>query len=116
KIPAPVFRLRDSDLELFLGRLWAGDGFVGSAKDAPFYATSSQQLAHDVDGLLLRLGILSGVHNKTFLYTYKGITQRRPGCTVHLLGEGSWEAFAQRILPHALGREQKTEAFRQFLQ
>jgi len=115
KIPAAVFRLRDSDLELFLGRLWAGDGFVGNAREAPFYATSSQQLAHDVQGLLLRLGILSGVHSKMFLYTYKEIAQRRPGYTVHLLGEGSWEAFAQRILPHALGREQETEAFRQFL-
>ncbi len=112
-IPAVVFRLCDEDLELFLGRLWAGDGFI--ANDdlfVPFYATSSRRLARDVQTLLLRLGILSGVHYKEF--KYRG--QMRPGYTVHLLGEGSIEQFLQRVTPHCLGREKNVELLRQRLQ
>src|SRR5207253_1241578 len=59
KIPDGVFELCDEDVELFLGRLWAGDGFIAGAGNnhVPFYATSSKQLAKDVQALLLRLGI-----------------------------------------------------------
>jgi DNA polymerase-3 subunit alpha len=102
-VPAGVFRLCDSDLELFLGRLWAGDGFLADESLAvPYYATSSEQLARDVQTLLLRLGIVSGVHAKMF--KYRGTLV--PGYTVHLLGGDSIETFARRLGPHCLGREE----------
>ena len=101
-VPAKVFQLRDADLELFLGRLWAGDGFLANATQAvPYYATSSEQLARDVQTLLLRLGIVSGVHSKTF--NYRGA--ERAGYTVHLLGDDSIATFVARVGPHCLGRD-----------
>jgi DNA polymerase-3 subunit alpha len=102
RVPAPVFALCDEDLEVFLGRLWAGDGFLANATQAaPFYATSSEGLAIDVQTLLLRLGIPSGVHAKQFKYR-GGV---RAGYTVHLVGEGSIETFLARVAPHCLGRD-----------
>jgi DNA polymerase-3 subunit alpha len=112
RVPAEVFVLRDSNLELFLGRLWAGDGFFcGPGDNVPFYATSSAELARDVQTLLLRLGIVSGVHAKRF--KYRG--GQRPGYTVHLLGEGSVETFVERVAPHAVGRERQVQLLRQRL-
>jgi DNA polymerase-3 subunit alpha len=102
RVPASAFRMQDPDLELFLGRLWAGDGFIANETQAvPFCATSSAQLARDVQTLLLRLGIVSRIHYKRFKYR-GGV---RPGYTVHLLGEDSIQTFVRRILPHCLGRE-----------
>src|SRR5205085_7438210 len=101
-IPAPVFRLPDADLELFLGRLWAGDGFIANATLAvPYYATSSADLAQGVQTLLLRLAIVSRV--RTVRFKYRGGV--RLGYQVHLLGESSIDTFARRALPHCLGRD-----------
>ena len=112
RVPASLFRVQDADLEIFLGRLWAGDGFIANETLAvPFYATSSAQLAHDVQTLLLRLGVVSRIHRKQFKYR-GGL---RPGYTVHLLGEHSIETFADRILPHCLGREQQASQLTQHL-
>jgi DNA polymerase III subunit alpha len=112
RVPAEVFRLCDADLELFLGRLWTGDGFLASATLAvPYYATSSTELACDVQTLLLRLGIVSGVRFKEFKYR-GGV---RPGYTVHLLGDGSVAEFARRIVPHVVGREQQIELLLNYL-
>ncbi len=108
-VPPAVFRLCDADIELFLGRLWAGDGFIANdALRVPFYATSSRRLAEDVQHLLLRLGIVGRIHEKQF--KYRGGT--RPGFTVHVLGDGAAETFLARIAPHCLGRESAVELLR----
>ncbi|MGI9173995.1 MAG: DNA polymerase III subunit alpha, partial [Rhodothermales bacterium] len=112
-VPADVFTLCDADVALFLGRLWAGDGFIANATQfTPYYATSSERLARDVQMLLLRLGIVSRVGEKQF--KYRGDV--RPGYTVHLLGEGSAEAFLETIAPHALGREAQIALLRDYVQ
>ena len=111
-VPAPVFGLCDADLELFLGRLWAGDGFIANATlKVPFYATSSRLLARDVQHLLLRLGMVSRIHEKQF--KYRGTT--RPGFTVHVLGDGAAETFLERIAPHCLGREAAVNTLRDYV-
>lgn len=111
-VPSEVFTLRDADVELFLGRLWAGDGFIANATNfTPYYATSSLQLAHDVQLLLLRLGVISGTHVKRF--EYRGGT--KVGYTVHLLGEGSLETFVERVLPHCFGREAQSAQLKTYL-
>jgi DNA polymerase-3 subunit alpha len=103
RVPEGVFQLCDADLELFVGRLWAGDGFIANADQfVPFYATSSEGLARDVQTLLARLGIVGGFHAKQF--KYRGET--RPGYTVHLLGDSSIETFLERVTPHCVGREE----------
>ena len=106
RVPPEVFRLSDADLELFLGRMWAGDGFIANATlKVPFYATSSEGLAKDVQRLLLRLGMVGRVHRKQF--KYRG--RLRPGFTVHVLGDGAAERFLDRIAPHCVGRERAVE-------
>ena len=108
-VPAGVFRLCDADLELFLGRLWAGDGFIANANlKVPFYATSSRRLAEDVQHLLLRIGLVGRIHEKQF--KYKG--GLKPGFTVHLLGDGAAETFLERVAPHCIGRERVVELLR----
>jgi replicative DNA helicase len=61
-IPVSVFQQPTAQIALFLGHLWSTDGCVRmvggkSPRPAIYYATSSQQLALDVQSLLLRLGI-----------------------------------------------------------
>ena len=108
-IPAAVFTLRDDDIALFLGRMWAGDGFIASARQwVPYFATSSRVLAEGVQTLLLRLGLLSGVHTKRF--RYRG--GERTGFTVHLVGEGTVERFLDRVAPHIVGRERQIAILR----
>jgi DNA polymerase-3 subunit alpha len=108
-VPPDVFRLSDADLELFVGRLWAGDGFIANhALAMPYYATSSERLAKDVQQLLLRLGMVSGIQTKRF--KYRG--EIRLGYTVRVLGEDSAEIFLERIAPHALGRDTAVEFLR----
>jgi len=102
RVPDEVFHLCDEDIALFLGRLWSGDGFVANATNTvPFYATSSLQLAKDVQLLLSRLGIVSGVHKKAF--RYRGDV--RPGWTVHLVGKSSMQTFLNVVGPHIIGRD-----------
>ncbi len=113
RIPDEVFTLRDEDLELLLGRLWSGDGSLGDAKlKVPYYATSSRELGWGVQLLLSRLGILSGIHEKTF--RYRGGT--RTGYCVHLCGEHALDRFLERIGPHLLGRGEQLEVLRAHVQ
>jgi DNA polymerase-3 subunit alpha len=112
RVPDEVFTLRDADLEIFLGRLWSGDGFIANhACRIPFYATSSGRLARDVQSLLVRLGIASGLHRKSF--RYRGGTC--PGFTVTLVGDGAAEAFLERIVPHVVGRDGQVMKLREYL-
>ncbi len=112
EIPPEVFQLCDMDLELFMGRLWSGDGFIANrTKFGPFYATSSPRLARGVQTLLLRLGIVSRIHARHF--TYRG--QRRVGYTVVLVGEGAAETFLRRAGPHIVGRDGQIDRLRRHL-
>jgi len=109
RVPAPVFELHDQQLEIFLGRLWTGDGFIANhSTDPPFYATSSRQLAEDVQVLLLRLGIVGTIQEKSF--RYRG--GRRHGWAVRLLGEDSIHRFEQRIVPHVVSRREAIQQLR----
>jgi DNA polymerase-3 subunit alpha len=111
-VPLSVFELSDDNLCLFLGRLWAGDGFIANHKErTPWYATSSLQLARDVQGLLLRLGLQSGLHTKQFKYR----DTFRTGYTVRLVGTEAVEDFARLIAPHCLSREPAVAILRQHL-
>ncbi len=62
-IPEPVFSLPSRSTALFLRHLWATDGCVWTdgSRTTIYYATSSGQLAVDVQSLLLRLDIQSRV-------------------------------------------------------
>lgn len=94
RVPECIFALEDKQIELFMGRLWAGDGHISTEKSfQPFYATASPEMARDVHELLLRIGVVSRIHTKSFKYTYKGITKFVPGYTVHIIGGVSMRIF-----------------------
>ena len=62
RVPQRVFEQPDDGIAVFLRHLWSTDGCVwlgGTERAIPriYYATSSEQLARDVQSLLLRLGI-----------------------------------------------------------
>ena len=59
-VPSFVFELGPSDIAFFLASLWDCDGYVGN--ELCHYKTISQQLADDVQTLLLRLGIRSTIY------------------------------------------------------
>ncbi len=99
-VPDEVFACSDESVALFLGRLWAGDGCV-TVEDT-FYATSSYELAEDVQHLLLRLGIKSRLHKKTF--NYRGGT--RDGFTVRVTNR-DMPRFADVIGPHLVGKRKE---------
>jgi len=103
-VPESVFALPKEQIAVFLGRLWTGDGGIQSSTRLIHYATSSRHLAQDVQHLLLRLGLQSRIHRKTF--KYRGAT--RPGYTVHLLGgEEAARAFALHLGPHLVGKRKR---------
>ncbi len=99
-VPDEVFACSDESVALFLGRLWAGDGCV-TVEDT-FYATSSYELAEDVQHLLLRLGIKSRLHEKTF--NYRGGT--RDGYTVRVTNQ-DMRRFADVLGPHLVGKRKE---------
>ena len=105
-IPEPVFGLCDADIELFVGRLWSGDGSLSLKHTSLFYATSSEQLADGLVRLMMRMGIHARIHRKSFRYR----DQIKPGYTVHLIGEQSMRHFAERVLPHVIGRAEDCAA------
>jgi replicative DNA helicase len=68
-IPPIVFRLQRSQLALFLNCLFAIDGWVAmltSGQSKIGYATVSQQLARQIQHLLLRFGIIAILKQQSF--------------------------------------------------
>ncbi|MBL7070579.1 MAG: DNA polymerase III subunit alpha [Candidatus Omnitrophica bacterium] len=114
-IPQEVYSLSTEKLALFFGKLWSGDGFIfGKSNSIPYYATSSKRMAKDVQNLLLRLDIISSVTKKEFKYKYKGITQKRYGYTVYLLGRESVERFSEKICQHVTGKADQISRLRDY--
>ena len=109
-IPDFIFELSDQSLALFLGRLWSGDGHLGTHMNAwvPFYATSSPRLASQIQHLLLRLGMISAVNAKRFGYR----NSSRPGYVVYLTGKEQVWRFLEVVGPHLIGRDAALQAIR----
>jgi replicative DNA helicase len=96
RIPAQVFEQPENAIGLFLRHLWATDGsiqLVKGKKNRPiaYYASSSEQLARDVQTLLLRLGV-NGI--------LKRIPQNGKGrdqFNVIVTGKSDLDIFARKI-------------------
>lgn len=70
-IPPIVFKLRKSQLALFLNRLFATDGWAtvySSGQSQVGYATASEQLARQIQHLLLRFGIIAALKKSSVKY------------------------------------------------
>jgi hypothetical protein len=69
RLPDEVFELTNDDLALLLARLWEGDGHLSMAdRDRATYDTSSEQLAEQIQHLLLRFGIVAKVCKRVRSY------------------------------------------------
>ena len=109
-IPDFIFTLPQAELALFLGRLWSGDGHIWAPRGShmPFYATSSERLASQVQHLLLRLGLIGILKRKRF--KYRGAV--RPGYVVMLCGKIHVMRFIERIGPYLVGQEHSLQQLR----
>jgi replicative DNA helicase len=68
RVPKRVFVQPNHIIQRFLKHLWATDGALGvfgrkNPRAWAYYATSSEQLARDVQYLLRRLGIMARIHS-----------------------------------------------------
>ena len=97
RVPDSLFTCDEDKIALFLHHLWATDGNISWKRmtnrkpgAAIYYASSSQQLARDVQHLLLRLGILSTIR------TAPG-GQHRTMYHVHVQGKGQQTIFLKRV-------------------
>lgn len=103
-IPAELFSWDNDSLAMLLGKMWQGDGTISITNEQLFYATSSEQLATDVQLLLLRFSILSTIHTKKF--KYRGTI--RVGYTVVITHRENISRFWKCIGRHLVDRKQKT--------
>jgi error-prone DNA polymerase len=92
RIPDEVFELRSADLALLLARLWEGNGHRSVARRVS-YDTVSRELATQIQHLLLRLGIVARVHERT----RRARDRTRTGCTVTVTGRENLVRFSQLI-------------------
>ena len=101
-IPPEIHALDNENLALFLGKLWQGDGCVSIKNHQLYYATSSLQMARELQHLLLRFGMVSTLHSKKF--KYRGTL--RDGFTVVVTHRENILLFAAEIGKHFVGNKQ----------
>jgi replicative DNA helicase len=98
-VPEFVFSRSRAEIGLFLRHLWATDGCVWLSRNGSgpkvviYYGTNSRRLAHDVQHLLARLGIISRIKA-----TQKG--NHRPGYNVTVTGSADQLRFALIVGGH----------------
>ncbi|MGP3991063.1 replicative DNA helicase [Streptomyces sp. 3N207] len=96
-VPEVFFRLSEVQIAHFLSRLYATAGWACVSKPGNQpqvgYCSVSERLAHDVAHLLLRLGIVAKVVDRTV--TYEG--ERRPAYQVLIHDLDQIRTFAQRV-------------------
>ena len=108
EVPACVYRLTRQKLALFLNRLFACDGSLYFQGDqaAISYATVSSKLAHAVQHLLLRFGIIAKLRRRQVKYQ----DSRRSAYELRISDAASILLFIDHI--GAFGKEQIVEEMR----
>jgi replicative DNA helicase len=94
-VPDAVFRLPKEQLALFLSRLYATDGsaWTSGGSYRIEYVTVSEQLARDVQHLLLRFGVVAKLRRRDVKYN----GGRRPAFEVAIQDPFSVRIFAEEI-------------------
>ena len=111
-VPSPIFGLDDKKVALFLHHLWATDGSITTSRTrrGPFvathYATTSPNLASDVQRLLLRLGIRSTIETSKKARAGRpehGIQHYRESYSVRIKGAPNQARFLRVVGCHGRG-------------
>jgi DNA polymerase-3 subunit alpha len=95
EIPAWVFSLSTSQLQLFLGTLWSTDGSFDLSIDHTDYNSTSPKLIQQIQHLLLRLGIVGLFNVKKISYRGKPHISYR----VQVTGREDVIKFYEQIQP-----------------
>jgi DNA polymerase-3 subunit alpha len=103
KIPECVYGWNKETLSVFMGKMWQGDGCVSISNEQTYYATSSKELAKDMQHLLLRLEILSTIHTKSFKHRGKLM----PGYTVVISHRENLRKFLASAGQYLIGNKKK---------
>ena len=103
RLPDEVFQLPIEQIATLLAKMWVGDGSIVPDQWLVYYSTSSEQLARQVQHLLLRLGIVATVCEKQF--RYRGSIQK--GWTVHVTGTENLQRFCHLMGKHFVGQMKK---------
>jgi replicative DNA helicase len=108
RVPAAVFRQNADGIAQFLRHLWSTDGclYAGVGRQYPVvrYDTTSERLAHDVQSLLLRLGLNARV--KRVGMGAKGLPSHR----LDITGHGDIERFWNVVGAVGARRNERREA------
>jgi len=96
-VPAFVFSLSEEQIAYFLASLWDCDGHI--APKFAHYKTISEQLARDVQTLLLRLGIYSNIYESNYIKESTGEEMTAYQVTLYNL-----EKFEAYIAPHLIDK------------
>ncbi len=104
EIPATVFTLTNRQIGLLISRMWEGDGHINTADRSLYYATSSVRMAHQLQHLMLRLGILTRL--RTVEFPYK---EGRIGYQLFVTGNRNIATFDEWIASHFISEERRTK-------
>jgi len=96
-IPDEVFELQDSDIALFLARLWEGDGGFSMTGNAS-YDTASPRLGAEVQHLLLRLGIVARLYRRLRIYRGRKLEHFVVTVTGGTTLQRFWNLIGQRFI------------------
>jgi DNA polymerase-3 subunit alpha len=94
-IPDEVFELNNRQIALLIARMWEGDGHINEKGRSAYYATSSAQMARQMQHLFLRLGIVSRLRRVEFSYK-----EGRIGYQLFITGNDNLSEFFQVVGCH----------------
>ncbi|MBN8637557.1 MAG: hypothetical protein J0M07_19700, partial [Anaerolineae bacterium] len=101
-IPDDVFTLTNRSISLLLARMWEGDGHINLNGRSLFYATSSTRMVHQIQHLLLRLGIISRIKKAHFNYR-----DGRDGYQLFITGNDNIRTFAETVGVYFVSQRRK---------
>ncbi len=96
EVPEKIFNLSPKKIALFLKHLWATDGSISYRKQkgkfniSIYYSTTSKKLAHQIQHLLLKLGIISIIRT-TKKENY------RPSYNIYITGKTNQKKFLTKV-------------------
>ncbi|MCY7321998.1 MAG: replicative DNA helicase, partial [Phormidesmis sp. CAN_BIN36] len=97
EVPEIVFKLRRSQVALFLNRLFTRDGWAASGQSQLGYVTDSKRLAKQIQHLLLRFGVIASLKSRSTEYQIEITDPRSVQIFIAEVGILGKEAALQKV-------------------
>ncbi len=101
-IPDEVFELSNEQIGLLIARMWEGDGHINENGLSAYYATSSERMVHQIQHLLLKLGIVSRIRRVEFAYK-----EGRIGYQLFVTGKDNLRKFLSVVACYFISEERR---------